>query len=385
MKAMANDRFTFKKEGWISEELERRKQLFTDLFDGKPLTHIPIEIKITRPQYPMRDYYDSRDKQLEDSMNAARMTWALKEKNDMIPALSPDIGCSGLATAFGGEYFFGDNEMQTAGIKYPPVTEPEKQIPGIETPDLMDSKWLREGVERVRAFAEAGDGLLPVNGLDIAGGLNVVSDLIGLQDMLMRMVTSPELIHQLLKLVQQAYLDLIAMETEAAGGLDNFATIDFFFGWCPPGFKGHCSDDISAMIRPKMYDEFSGPYHAMIYEKYGCGGLHNCGPNPCQESYVSQKLSPIYLDLAERFSQQDLPKMKHSLKKKAFIRWCSEMTDTKEIVECYRQNMELLAPDVILVPIYTLDSVEQGEELYDALYPISVEYARRMDFGFDLR
>jgi hypothetical protein len=199
----------------------------------------------------------------------------------------------------------------------------------------------------------------------------------------MAMALGKEALHKMLSVIQEAYIALIEKQIMVSGGLDNMSCVDFYPGWCPPGFKGHCSDDISAMFGPELYEEFSAPYHDMIFKKYGAGGLHNCGPNPCHEAYVASEFAPRYIDLAEKYSVCDLPKFKKSFRKKAFIRWGSEDTDLDVIEKNFRGYMELLAPDVILVPAYTVANVEDGDALYERLYPIAVEYARRMDFGFD--
>ena len=59
--------------------------------------------------------------------------------------------------------------------------------------------------------------------------------------------------------------------------------------WFPEGRKGHVSDDISANISPAMYDRFSRPFHDLVFQRYGGGGLHNCGPNPCLAGYLSHQ------------------------------------------------------------------------------------------------
>ena len=329
---------------WMREELDRRKNLYTRLFMGEPVPYLPIEIRISTPKYQPADYYASAEKQLEDSLESAKLTWELREKTDHIPALSPDVGCGCLATAFGAKYYFGDHSDQTAGIKTPPLSDLASQIGTLSTPQIEQSEWLTEGIRRVAMFADAGDGFLPVSGLDVAGGLNVASDLVGITKLMLLMLEEPKAVHKLLLIIQNTYLRLIEQEAKAAGGLENMTTTDFYAGWAPNGFKGHCSDDISAMISPSMYKEFSAPYNALIYQQYGAGGLHNCGPNPCQYEYVSHSLSPRYLDLAEKYSKEDLPELKKSMRKKAFIRFGSEDTNLKDIVANYKKYMETACP-----------------------------------------
>ncbi|MDL2237308.1 hypothetical protein LJC56_05710 [Christensenellaceae bacterium OttesenSCG-928-K19] len=376
------NKYQFSAKSWMWDELDKRKELYTRLFAGQSVPFLPVEIRIATPKYTARDYYESAEKQLEDSLESARLTWSLQDKTDHIPALVPDVGCSCLATAFGAEYYMGDDADQTAGIKEAPITDLAAQIEQLSVPELRQSKWLAEGLSRITMFTQAGSGLLPVSGLDAAGGLNVAADLLGITELIMLMVDEPEALHKLLSIIQETYLTLIEAEAQAAGGLEHMTTTDFYAGWAPDGYKGHCSDDISAMISPQMYREFSAPYNAMVYERYGAGGLHNCGPNPCQQEYVAHQFSPRYLDLSEKYSMHDLPELKKSLRKKAFLRFGSEYTDPDVIVKTYRQYMELLAPDVILIPAYTLADIDEGRDLYDRLHPIAVEYASRMDFGF---
>ena len=375
-------RFDFQISDHMREERLRREDLFTKLFAGEPVPHIPIEIKVHAPKYKAREYYFDRGKQLEDFLNSALATWELK-RNDLIPSIFPDIGCSCIATIFGAEYYFGKSEDQTAGIKEPPIKVLEEWAKDAAVPDVLESEWIREGLERTKEYAEAGKGFIPVTGLDAAGGPNVAADLLGVQNLLMAMVLEKEALHKLLSVIQEVYLALIEKQIEAADGQQNMSTIDFYPGWCPPGYKGHCSDDISAMFGPEIYEEFSAPYHDIIFRKYGAGGLHNCGPNPCHEAYVNAGITPRYIDLSEVYSARDLPDMKKAFKKKAFIRWGSEDTDVDVIERKFRGYMELLAPDVMLVPAYVVPTKELGDEIYERLYPIAVEYAKRVDFGFE--
>ena len=307
-------------ENWMRDELARRKRLYTDLFMGRELSHIPLDIRVKPPAlHSIRDQYQNGDKQLEESLNIAMASWGIGEDTDCIPSLRPDVGCSCIASAYGSEYFWGDNKEQTPGLKDKMIADIESDVDSLKTPDVLKDGWLPEGLNRIKRFAEMGEGFLPVSCLDAAGGLNVAADLMGMTELLTAMVLSPEAVHKLLGNIQRTFIELIEQSIKAAGGIDNITSTDFFESWCSEGFKGHCSDDISAMISPEMYAEFSAPYNALVYEKFGNGGLHNCGPNPCHEAYVSHKISPRFADLVEDYSFQDLHLFKNSFKRKAFI------------------------------------------------------------------
>ena len=373
---------------WMREELERRKDLYRRLWAGKPLERIPIDVRVSVPtNYTVREQFQDASKQLEVALASALATWELGTCTDAIPAMRPDVGCSCLASAFGAEYYWGDNPQQTPGIREPIIKDIEKEVDALPIPDPYRDGWLPEGLRRIRLFAEAGQGFIPVSLLDAAGGVNVAADLLRVTELLTTFYTAPEALHRLLDKIQQLYAATIRAGIEAAGGEQNITTVDFPDMWFPEGFKGHVSDDISANFGPAIYAEFSAPYHARIFKEFGCGGLHNCGPNPCHAAYVAHEFSPRNLDLSDTYSHDDLPKFKVSLKKKAFIYlfWDNVTGRFQDPVAWYREIMELMTPDVIVVPVFTLSPADHPEELCQRLRPIHEEYARRMDWGWEVR
>ena len=90
--------------------------------------------------------------------------------------------------------------------------------------------------------------MVSVSLLDMAGGLNVASDLLGSEALYLAMEEAPERLECLLDKIQQLFLAAISAQIDAAGGEDYIATADFPDYWFPEGFKGHVSDDISANI-----------------------------------------------------------------------------------------------------------------------------------------
>jgi len=324
--------------------------------------------------------FKDADKQLESALECAIATWEQLPSGDAIPALRPDVGCSCLASAFGAEYHWAEDMNQTPGVKCKVINDLEAQIDSLDVPDPHTDGWLPEGLRRIKMFAEAAEGVLPVSLLDAAGGLNVAADLMGMTELLMALYMAPDAVHKLLGKIQDLYAATIRAGIEAAGGEQNITTTDFPDIWFPEGRKGHVSDDICASFGPELYAEFSAPYHARIFREFGAGGLHNCGPNPCHAAYVAHEISPRCLDLSDTYSHDDLPKLKESLRKKAFIylTW----TGLKEPVEWYREIMELMAPDVIVVPIFVFGKNDNPQEYLERLVPIAEEYAKRMDWGW---
>jgi hypothetical protein len=370
---------------WMRDELDRRKDLYRDLFAGRPLERLPVDVRVTVPSpvsATVQEQFRDGEKQLAAALANALATWTHAPSSDCIPAMRPDVGCSCLASAFGAEYHWAKNPNQTPGILSRMLTLDglAEQVAALPCPDPSRDGWLPEGLKRIRRFAEAGEGFIPVSLLDAAGGVNVVADLLGMTDTMLAFHDQPEALHALLDRIQTLYAKTIRAGIAAACGEQNITTTDFEDVWYPEGWKGHVSDDISAGFGPNIYAKFSAPYHARIFEEFGAGGLHNCGPNPCNAAYVAHPLSPRSLDLSDQFSHADLPKFKQSLKGKAFL-YLFYCGGNKKPVEWYRDVMERMAPDVIVVPVFSVAPAE-AEPLLRSLHPIATEYARRTEWGW---
>ncbi len=364
------------------DEIGRRKQLVRDLWAGKPLDHIPVYVTVENPspQYTIREQFLDADKQWAEALTVLKLTCEHVPENDLVPAVRPDVGCSCLATAFGAELFWGDDPNQTCGVKHR-VLERVEDAYDLAVPP-PDAGQLAEGTRRVRRFAEAGQGLISVSLLDMAGGLNVAMDLLGGETLYTSMYENGEALECLLGRIEQLFLAAIAAQIDAAGGQELITTTDFPEYWFPEGCKGHVSDDISANISPSAYQRFSRPFHNLVFAEYGGGGLHNCGPNPCLEGYMSHEPPIRALDLSYMFSRNDLPRMKRVLKKRALVYLGNFPTDAAEAVEAYREIMELMTPDVVVVPHVSVSVKSDPGEVYRQLRDIADEYAKRMDWGW---
>jgi uroporphyrinogen-III decarboxylase len=366
-----------------TDEIERRRQLVRDLWAGRPVDHIPVMITVTDPQprYSIREQFKDCDKQLEVAMSTVAHSWQSVRDGDYIPAMRPDVGCSGLATAFGAELFWGNSTEQTCGVKEP-VLEDVAETFGLAIP-AADAGQLAEGTERIRRFAEAGEGMISVSLLDMAGGLNVANDLLGGEKLYLAMYENPEALECLLGKIQELFLAAITLQIEAAGGEDAITATDFPDTWFPEGRKGHVSDDISANISPQMYERFSLPYHNLVFEKYGGGGLHNCGPNPCLEYYLKHTPPPRAIDVTYEYSKNDLPAIKKVCRKRAIIYMIEFPAQPKQTIAAFGEIMALMTPDVVVIPVLTVTTKDEPAELYRRMRQIAEEYAKRMDWGWE--
>lgn len=368
--------------GFSSDEIERRKVHIRRLWAGKPVDHLPVQLVVTDPNCPygIAEQQRDGDKQLEAAMRCAALSWEMVPEGDYIPAMRPDVGCSCLSTAFGAKTYWSDDPNQTCGIEAPVLKDAaEAHTLAVPPPDAGD---LAEGIRRVRQFAEAGEGLVAVSLLDMAGGLNVAMDLLGGDALNLAMLEQPEDVLCLLGKIQDLFIATIEAQGEAAGGEENIATLDFPDYWYPEGRKGHVSDDVSAMISPGLYRTFSLPAHNRIFQRFGGGGLHNCGPNPCLAQYLEHTPPPRAIDLAYAYSQGDLPRIKEVCRKRALIYMGDFPGGPGDALAAYRGMMELLAPDVAAVPVVFVRADDEPAAWYKRFRAISEEWAKRMDWGW---
>ena len=116
---------------------------------------------------------------------------------------------------------------------------------------------------------------------------------------------------------------------------------------------------------------------------YGGGGLHNCGPNPCLAEYLEHTPPPRALDLSYKYSKHDLAKIKQVCRKRALV-YMADLPDLPdEAIEAYRQIMEQMTPDVVVIPAVYVTMDDTPQEIYRRLHEISTEYAKRMDWGWE--
>ena len=365
------------------DEIDRRKQLIRDLWAGKAVDHVPVLMNVVNPasRYSIREQFQDGDKQLEAALTAVGLTWQKIPESDTVPAMRPDVGCSCLATAFGAELFWGDDPNQTCGVREPVLRDVE-EVCHLAVP-ASDRGQLGEGVERIRRFAAAGAGMISVSLLDMAGGLNVACDLLGGEALYVAMYENPEALLCLLDKIQQLFLGTIVRQVEAAGGQDHITTTDFPDYWFPEGRKGHVSDDISANISLELYRKFSLPFHDMVFARYGGGGLHNCGPNPCLKGYLEHTPRLRAIDLSFHYSKDDLPAIKRACRRQALIYMGEFPSEPQEALDTFRGIMEFMSPDVVVIPVLNVRIEDSPAEFYAAMRTVSEEYAKRMDWGWE--
>lgn len=362
-------------------EIEKRRQLIRDVWCYKKTDHIPVLLQIysNTNGYTIHDEISSGKKQLKIRLDSIKQTLELVP-DDYIPSIFVNMGCVGIENALGMEIHLGVSSEQMPGVKGLFVDH-IKDIYDLRTVNPYRDGVLPEFLERMRYFAEETDHRIPLTCLDMNGPMAIAMDIIGSENLLLGMYEYPDDIHYLLDFTMENILRVTDACIYAAGGIENITCTDFCDYWFPEGKKGHVSDDVCAVYRKEMFQEFSIPVNNRIFSKYGPGLLHNCGPNPCVSRYLEHEPNITGVDLAYDYSRIDLQNFKKPFSVKGIIYLAMNFKDHQSTLNEYRHIVNTLVPDVIAIPAITIDarSVDSGEcnpgKLYDELRKMSEEYA----------
>lgn len=365
---------------WNEVEVEGYKQKIRDIWSYKRVDQIPINFTVySNPKkYTLHEQIQDVDKQLEVSLSSIKRTLELVPL-DYIPTAGPEIGNVLIENAFGLKSIFPDNPEQTP-IWNKPLLNSIDEIYKLQIPNPYTDRFFQNCLERLKYWVSKLDEKIYTSNYDIGSPINTAFNLMGSNFFYESLITNPEAVHNLLEKITQTFIVYYSLLVDAAGGIDNMASI-YFNIWSPEGFKGCVADDVCANISPKMFNEFSKPYNSRIYRIYGPGIFHNCGPNPCLAEYISHE-SPIHAcHVFYDYSKDDLTKFAETFAHKAilYIAWWGYDSPEKVIKE-YRDVCEKLAPKTIAILQYSLDDNQYSDsdilDVYNELSKISIEYTK---------
>ena len=360
--------------------IERRKELRRRVWDYRPVDHIPVMI------WPMPNFGTTIREQCEDAevqfmVNVETIKKAVRTiPDDYIPFARAWQGYMTVATMFGVPVHWSDDPNQAPGVAEHPIRDLE-QVYSLRRPTLRDG-FVPENVRRVRRLAAEMPPDVYIPGIDNGGPLNNLKDLLDTNLLYTGFSDNPAAMHHLLSLVTEVQLELCHALVDAAGGIDRMTCIDFNPDWAPEKYKSFCSDDVCATIGPRTFREFALPYNSRIYQPWGSGLLHNCGPNPCKWQYLEHNPKCKGLNCSYRYSRRDFAQLRQVFAGWGIVQAMFDSNETaEEMIEGFRYMMETLAPDTVGIPMCVLDDSWHDDDitsLYWEMRKIAEEYARNM-------
>jgi len=233
----------------------------------------PIELEsvsVAPPQILLPEqHWTSFDHRLFAGQRRLRGTWF---GGEAIPCLECDLGVGNLALYLGATPIF-QPEHET--IWHEPVHDLYDNPAVLD--NWQDSKWWRTATELLRKAVAWAEGKCYVPIPNLHEGLDTLASLRGSQDLLMDLVNRPDDVHACLRKITSIWIkcyDLCyAMVRDADGG-SIFAAHNT---WAP-GRHAKIQCDFSAMISPRMFEEFVLPYLSEQCSRVDYTWYHMDGP-----------------------------------------------------------------------------------------------------------
>lgn len=365
------------------DEIERRKAYYRRVFDYQEVDHLPVFIWLMgfdkSGDYNLRADLESTERQFQVNMGVIERTLRLVP-DDYIPTVRITQGYMTIATMFGIEIHWSDDPNQPPGIGSH-IIHDLAEVYKLHRPTMEDG-LMPENVHRLQYFAQNLPPDVYLTGVDNGGPLNNLKDLLDTNLLYTGFYDDPQAVHYLLNLLTDIQLEMHHTIIKSVGDIRRLGCIDFDPLWHPEKYISFCSDDVCATISLKIFKEFSLPYNNRLYQPWGSGGLHNCGPHPCKRQYLEHHPRVKYLNCSHRYSRDEYAEFKELFAGWGILETMFDNGETaEEMLAAYRSMMECLAPETIAIPYCLVDQTWADDDitcLYCEMRKIAEEYARNM-------
>ncbi len=186
-----------------------------------------------------------------------------------------------------------------------------------------------------------------------------------------------------LERLSSLYISVQDILTKKIGDIDRMMNIDWDMSWYPEGHKGYVSDDPCANFGPEIFNVFSKPFNERMYDRFGYGGFHNCGPHPCASSYVDYDKDKIKaINCSLQYTHKDLENFMKVFKGREVILYFlfeEEFYNSKRALELYKELAEKGSSlNLVCIPSYPIDSSiysdSEIEDIYREFLKVSIDY-----------
>lgn len=264
---------------WRGYDLTRRIAKIRRAFNLEPVvSEDDIPILINTPTYfsfgsldKPADYYQNPVSMLAYQANGFEAH--LKHVNDdYVPYFMPWFGTGVLASAFGAKIRIPEDPSDDPAVLEPIIYTPADAA-RLRLPDSGKDGWMPRVLDAIDYAAAYGD--LPVGLTDMQGPLDTLGQLCGQSQLYQWMYSEPGMIHDLMQLVSQAFIEWVKVQKAHIG--EPLVCSNGLQGAYSPGCGVWESDDDLVLVDAGLYDEFVAPYVSQIFKAFGGGSLHYCG------------------------------------------------------------------------------------------------------------
>jgi len=246
------------------------------------------------PNYSIGDVLRDTDKLIEKTIAAVNAQTESFPDTDYLPYLGmAHLGQGVVASMFGAQqYTVEDNPPFTQGRVMQTIYDLGK-IPRRINPET--DGWGPKLKETCEKFLDAVQCEIPVLVSDHQSPYGTATKVCDNEEYILGMYDEPEMTHEFMDIITTGIEDTIdAMEKWC--GIENLVKNEAVP--VPGGENGLIIwDDYISVITPSLHTEFCAPYNRRLYEKYGRGHLHTCGPYFPGYIDACTACGPISLDL----------------------------------------------------------------------------------------
>jgi len=372
-------------------EIEKRKERIRKIWRYEHADHIPLGIYIVnnKEQFTRREIETEKEKNLRLDLNSVKKSLEVLY-DDYIPFLKPEVGCATIPTILGCEVSYTEQFDNFSTVKKPIVNKIE-DLEKLEIP-LSKNEIIKKGLmplnlEKIRYYQDITKGSIDMTGFDMGGVMCGSVDIMDSNLFYISLITEKVRMLNYLEKISNLYVKVQEILTGEIGDLNKMMNIDWDTSWYPEGFKGYVSDDPCANFGIEAFETFSKPFNKKMYDRFGYGGFHNCGPHPCASEYCNygngnnKRVKAINCSL--HFTYREINKFMSAFRGTKTILYFlfeEEFYNSAEAVMLYKEIAEKGTEyNIVCIPSYSIDanlySDNDIEDIYDEFLDISKEYA----------
>jgi len=269
---------------YSKDRVAEAKDRINAAFEFRETDRVPFIYNIYHPEYGKVFYREGMAEDMEKTLQIRTDVLNYQFKAfpdcDRIPVFNQyEMGEGIIPTMFGAK--------QRVVKDSPPWTE-NRVIKDIEA-DLPKLKkivdpykdgWLPECLRRLKFFVEATEGEVYIQYLDHQSPFGLASKLMEGTELIYAMYDYPELVSELLSIITDAIIETVKAQQQTIREA-GFNPQDILVG-CPyhhdenPHFI--IWDDFISVINPELYEKFCKGHNERLFEMFGAGHFHTCGP-----------------------------------------------------------------------------------------------------------
>jgi hypothetical protein len=368
--------------------IESRRERIRKTWRYERIDHVPLGLYVidNKEGFTRKEIETDKEKNLRFDLNSVKKSLELLP-DDYIPFIKPEVGCATIPTILGSEVYFPQNIDNYSTVKESivnKITELEKldfpeTVAEIKTRGLMPLN-----LEKIHYYRNVTSDAINFTGFDIGGVMCGSVDIMNSSLFYISLLTEKDRMLAYLEKLSNLYVAVQKILTGEIGGPDRMTNVDWDVSWYPEGRKGYVSDDPCANFSAEIFETFSKPFNERIYELFGYGGFHNCGPHPCVQAYIDyrgNRLKAVNCSLEYTYKELDsfISVFKESQTVLYFL-FEEEFYNAKKALELYDELIGTGTKyNVICIPSYAIDSSlysdDQIEQIYRGFLNSSTDYA----------